>query len=65
MEQTCVRVNTDVPLMRQSDTGVPGIPPFSWVFNPSNKYLNDNKYMDRFGRMGFRCFDVYRKRYMG
>ena len=49
---------------RQSDTGVPAIPPFSWVFDPNNKYLNDNKLMDRFGKLGFKCADYYRKRYM-
>mmetsp|Transcript_9224 Transcript_9224/g.23076 ORF Transcript_9224/g.23076 Transcript_9224/m.23076 type:complete len:251 (+) Transcript_9224:255-1007(+) len=48
-----------------SDTGVPGIPPFSWVFDPGNKLLNDNKYMNMFGSMGFQCADYYRKRFMG
>lgn len=36
------------------DKGVPPIWPLSWVFDPKNKYLNDNKHARMFGNLGFK-----------
>jgi len=47
------------------DDGVPKVPVFSWVFDPKNKYLNDNKYMDWFGGLGLKYCDARRKDFMG
>jgi len=48
-----------------NDTGVPPIPVLNWVFHPSNKYLNDNAIMWRFGGIGYRYCDARRKEFMG
>ena len=40
-----------------SDNGVPPIWPLSWVFNPRNQYLNDNRIARIFGNFGFPYFD--------
>ena len=47
------------------DSGVPPLPVLRWVFDPRNKYFNDNKYAHIFGNVGFRYFDERRKWYMG
>mmetsp|Transcript_17515 Transcript_17515/g.20303 ORF Transcript_17515/g.20303 Transcript_17515/m.20303 type:complete len:335 (-) Transcript_17515:127-1131(-) len=47
------------------DDGVPPIWPLSWVFDHDNKYLNDNKYMHKFGHCGLKCADKNRKALMG
>jgi hypothetical protein len=48
-----------------SDPGVPDLPVLRWVFNPDNKYLNDNKYCRMFGNFGFKLCDKERKAFMG
>lgn len=48
-----------------NDPGVPPIFPFSWVFDPKNKYLNDNECAEKFGHCGLRCADKNRKVLMG
>ena len=47
------------------DSGVPPLPVLRWVFDPRNKYFNDNRYAHIFGNVGFRYFDERRKWYMG
>mmetsp|Transcript_35136 Transcript_35136/g.45315 ORF Transcript_35136/g.45315 Transcript_35136/m.45315 type:complete len:475 (+) Transcript_35136:59-1483(+) len=48
-----------------NDRGVPPIWPLSWIFNPRNKYLNDNRKARIFGNFGFKFFDKERKAFMG
>lgn len=48
-----------------ADRGVPPIWPLSWVFDPRNRYLNDNSYARVFGNVGFPHFDRERKACMG
>lgn len=47
------------------DNGVPPVPGLSWVFDPNNKYLNDNKYAEKFGAVGYKYADSRRKHFMG
>ena len=39
--------------------------PFWKVFNPNNKYTNDNLVMIAFGNVGFKYFDERRQYWMG
>jgi len=48
-----------------NDAGVPPIWPLSWIMDPKNKYLNDNKCARIFGNIGFGWFDKERKAFMG
>ena len=39
--------------------------PLSWVFDPRNRWLNNNSYARSFGSVGFPWFDKERKAIMG
>eukprot|EP00615_Pteridomonas_danica_P008472 CAMPEP_0114339472 /NCGR_PEP_ID=MMETSP0101-20121206/7756_1 /TAXON_ID=38822 ORGANISM="Pteridomonas danica, Strain PT" /NCGR_SAMPLE_ID=MMETSP0101 /ASSEMBLY_ACC=CAM_ASM_000211 /LENGTH=378 /DNA_ID=CAMNT_0001472459 /DNA_START=170 /DNA_END=1306 /DNA_ORIENTATION=- len=60
-----------LPCWDETDDGVPpfcrGDAPVAWwkVFNPSNRYTNDNLIMIAFGNVGFKYFDKNRKYWMG
>ena len=43
----------------------PPIPVLSWVFDPENRLLNDNRVMRIFGNTGTRWADAHRKELMG
>lgn len=60
-----------LPCWDESDDGVPppckGPAPVPWwkVFNPHNRYTNDNLIMISFGNVGFKYFDERRQYWMG
>ena len=58
------------PCWDERDDGIPDccrgdFPKWWMIFNPKNRWSNDNLMMIAFGNVGFKFFDVERKTYMG
>lgn len=47
------------------DSQPPPIPGLRWIFNPENRYLNDNSACHKWGNVGFPAADHHRKEIMG